>query len=73
MYKNLKTFDSFDFDNGELWDYIADYLEVHNGAYYPWFVGNPANDENKQHKKLNEWLLQNGAEVGEKVLIEFDW
>ena len=65
-----KVFDWGDMPS-ELNQWFADYRaqEAANGSYIPVWVKAGEEDEGG----LNKWLIENGAEDGEMVLISYGW
>ena len=71
-YETMKVFDSSDLP-GDVYEWIADYLEVSNGIYRSWWVPNELSVVKSYRNDVNNWLLENGAELNEQVLIKFSW
>lgn len=72
---DYELFKSFDAGNlpVDLNEYLMDYFEVTNDSYHRWYVSSIENSLNDKSKRINQWLMDKGAVVGEKVLFEFSW
>jgi hypothetical protein len=71
-FETLKVFQANDLVE-DLYDYLSDYFEIMNDAYYRWYTKDPTNVSNPFQIRINQWLIDKGAKVDEKVLFEFSW
>lgn len=80
--KTMKVFDPYDMPrelNEALQEFGSDCYGLPNDCYFRWSVRDDDDDDgggyiSKENvQKINEWLIANGAEKGESVLIERSW
>ncbi len=77
-FKLIKSFDMQSLPKDIKQD-MADYCSGYSNGYHvsfhidePDFIKNP-NEYGPYVKKINNWLLANGAESGEKIYIHYWW
>ena len=69
-FTSIKVFEAFKLPT-DLYYYLTAYFSNSNAVYRKWIVLSPDEVKNEKHKLINQWLLDHGASIEEKVLLEF--
>lgn len=74
LYKLFKVFDADDFPENGMYDYLVNTLGIQEeGLYHPWRIIVTSPTQHEIGTKIDQWLIDNGADDLEKVLIHVDW
>lgn len=74
MFKMQKVFDCQDMPQGVRGKFLEDYdNDAKNGFYLCIEAYLDKNDYEGYHRCIAQWLIDNGAAVGEFVLIKYRW
>lgn len=68
-YETIKLFDSIDLPD-DLRQYLLGHYECGNDSYVRWSIGNHTTEV---AKKLDQWLIDNGASEDESVMFSYWW